>query len=213
MARLRGSRSAINPPLSCTVTRSLMFRAWAARVDVAYGGMIYVIRTPLILDLRLRQTRLVTCLMWGDREARRCRAASCAPAGSRDSHDQSDTVGPFHAEGRSWKRSRNGVIVSPGGRNRRSCGTGTCARLALLHAQGLISAGETLIHELIIGTRFKGRIFDTGIISDVPSVSVEITGRAWITAFTTCWIPTVAVGYFYTWPRLWASNLQQGHTS
>jgi proline racemase len=75
------------------------------------------------------------------------------------------------------------VIVSPGRLDRSPCGTGTCARLALMHARGEIKVGERFVHESIIGTKFDGEIFETGTIACTPSVSVAITGRAWITAF------------------------------
>ena len=56
------------------------------------------------------------------------------------------------------------------------------ARLAVMHARGLIKEGEPFVHESIIGTTFNGRILETTTIAGKPAVRPEISGRAWITA-------------------------------
>ena len=49
------------------------------------------------------------------------------------------------------------------GRSDRSpTGTGTCARMAVLHARGQMAIGDSMIHESLIGSQFHGRI-----VSDV----------------------------------------------
>ena len=45
-------------------------------------------------------------------------------------------AGPLHREGAGEKRARNAVVVSPGRLDRSPCGTGTSARLAVMHARG-----------------------------------------------------------------------------
>ena len=91
-------------------------------------------------------------------------------------------AGPLRVEN-DVKTARNTVIVSPGRHDRSPCGTGTTARLAIMHAKGEIGVGETFVHESLIGTRFIGRILEEGRIGPIPTVRVSITGRAWITAF------------------------------
>ncbi len=54
--------------------------------------------------------------------------------------------------------ARNTVIVSPGRCDRSPCGTGTLARLAVMHAKGQIGVGETFLYESIIGSVFESRI-------------------------------------------------------
>ena len=50
-------------------------------------------------------------------------------------------------------------VVAPGRTDRSPRGTGTCARLAVLHARGLIEVGGwDSIHESIIGSRFEAAI-------------------------------------------------------
>jgi len=77
--------------------------------------------------------------------------------------------------------ARNTCIVSPGRSDRSPTGTGTCARMAVLQARGLMKAGDVLIHESIIGSRFKGRIDSLTKIAGRDAIMPEITGRAWIT--------------------------------
>src|SRR6185369_13130376 len=62
---------------------------------------------------------------------------------------------PYQGTG---KVTRNTCIVAPGRSDRSPTGTGTCARMAVLHARGSMKTGDTLIHESIIGSRFTGRI-------------------------------------------------------
>ena len=64
-------------------------------------------------------------------------------------------AGPLRLEGGD-KRARNAVVVSPGRLDRSPCGTGTCARLAVMHARGQIGEGERFVHESVLGTEFIG---------------------------------------------------------
>jgi proline racemase len=155
------------------------------RVDVAYGGMLYVLADAADCGFSITPDEAADLSSVGEKVKRA--AAEQLPAVHPENpaiHTVNQTLwaGPLRLED-GVKVARNGVIVSPGRLDRSPCGTGTCARLALLHAQGAIEPGETFLHESIIGTRFTGRIHETGTVRDVPSVSVEITGRAWITAF------------------------------
>lgn len=155
------------------------------RVDVCYGGMLYVIADAADCGFAITPDEAADLSSVGEKVKRA--AAEQLPSVHPENpeiHTVNQTLwaGPLRQEN-GVKTARNGVIVSPGRLDRSPCGTGTCARLALLHARGDIASGETFVHESIIGTRFTGRIFDTGSTGGVPDVSVEITGQAWITAF------------------------------
>jgi proline racemase len=77
--------------------------------------------------------------------------------------------------------SRNAVVVSPGRLDRSPCGTGTSARLAVLHARGEIGVGEEFVHESIIGSVFGSRIESLSEVGGVAAVTPSVTGQAWIT--------------------------------
>jgi proline racemase len=91
-------------------------------------------------------------------------------------------AGPFVDKGAEI-HSHNAVIVSPGRIDRSPCGTGTSARMAIMHARGQMKAGQTLVHESLIGTKFYGRILEELTINGAPAIRPEIAGQAWITAF------------------------------
>jgi proline racemase len=155
------------------------------RVDVAYGGMIYVIINASDLGFEIRPSEARALSDVGEIVKRA--AAEQLPSVHPDNpeiHTINQTLwaGPLAVRD-GVKTARNGVIVSPGRLDRSPCGTGTCARLALMHARGEIAVGERFVHESIIGTKFIGEIFDTAKVGGLDAVSVAITGRAWITAF------------------------------
>ncbi|WP_426936926.1 proline racemase family protein [Brevibacterium sp. LE-L] len=55
---------------------------------------------------------------------------------------------------------RNVTIFADGQVDRSPCGSGTAARLAALHATGELRPGQTLVHESIVGTRFRARVLE-----------------------------------------------------
>ena len=85
------------------------------------------------------------------------------------------------APGSTEKKSRHAMVISPGWFDRSPCGTGTSARMAQLHARGLIGVGDEFVNESFIGTRFIGRILEETEVAGVPAIVPTISGRAWIT--------------------------------
>jgi proline racemase len=65
--------------------------------------------------------------------------------------------------------------------DRSPCGTGTCAKMAALHAKGRLAIGSDFHHESILGTRFTGRLVEETRVGPYAAVVPTITGRAWIT--------------------------------
>ena len=85
------------------------------------------------------------------------------------------------APGSTEQQSRHAMVISPGWFDRSPCGTGTSARMAQLHARGLLGVGDQFINESFIGTRFIGRIVEETEVAAIPAIVPTITGRAWIT--------------------------------
>ena len=164
-------------------------------VDVAYGGMVYVIADAAGLGLRLS----------ADEARDIVRVGEMVRAATREqlpfAHPENDAiVGPTiallsgpasgpHAD------SRNAVVVSTGqlvwdrpdtwtgALDRSPCGTGTCARMATLHARGRLGLNEDFRHEGILGTVFTGRLMRETSVAGRPAVVPTITGTAWVTGF------------------------------
>ena len=91
--------------------------------------------------------------------------------------------------------ARNAVVVSTGTLDRsrpqswtgvldRSpCGTGTCAKMAALHAKGRLALHQDFVHEGILGTTFTGRLIEETRVGPYAGVVPTLSGQAWITGF------------------------------
>jgi proline racemase len=75
---------------------------------------------------------------------------------------------------------RSGNVMYPGRLDRSPCGTGTAARLAVMHARGEIGLGERITHYSTIGSRFEAEITGIATVGGRPAVTPRISGRAWI---------------------------------
>ena len=74
------------------------------------------------------------------------------------------------------------MAIHPGWLDRSPCGTGTCARMAQLHARGELPLGTEFVNESFIGTTFRGRLAgDHRRSPGCRRCSRRVTGRAWVT--------------------------------
>lgn len=67
-----------------------------------------------------------------------------------------------------------------GALDRSPCGTGTCGRMAALHARGQLAIGEEFSHHSIIDSEFVGRLRGTTEVGGRPAVLPTVRGRAWV---------------------------------
>lgn len=81
------------------------------------------------------------------------------------------------------KITKNATVVMPGRFDRSPCGTGTCARMAVLHARNMLEVGETWVNKSPIDTEFIGRIVSTTTVGQYQAVVPTVKGRGWITSF------------------------------
>ncbi|ORA33670.1 proline racemase family protein [Mycobacterium aquaticum] len=152
-------------------------------VDVAWGGMAYVLASAQELGLQLTPDEARDLCELGQRV--KTAAAEQIPVTHPENPEfagitQTEFVGPLdRADG--VLTSRNAVVVSPGRLDRSPCGTGTSARLAVLKAQGLIDVGEPFIHESVIGSKFGARIDRMSTVGPYEAVVPRISGQAYIT--------------------------------
>ncbi|KAM3554467.1 hypothetical protein MY1884_006123 [Beauveria asiatica] len=86
-------------------------------------------------------------------------------------------------EGDGCKMAKNAVVVSPGRFDRSPCGTGTCARMAVMHARGQLGIGQVFRHRSIIGTEFVNHIRGTTKVGEYDAILPTVQGRAWITSY------------------------------
>lgn len=81
----------------------------------------------------------------------------------------------------------NGVVVGlgtvslqPGKLDRSPSGTGSSARMAVLHARGQVAVGQPYRGRSIIGTEFECTIREEVTYAGRRAIVPEVTGRAWI---------------------------------
>jgi len=68
-----------------------------------------------------------------------------------------------------------------GGIDRSPCGTGTCAKMAALHAKGQLALDHDFRHEGVLGTVFTGRLVEATQVGPYRAAVPTLTGTAWIT--------------------------------
>jgi proline racemase len=165
----------------------------SVRVDVAWGGMFYVIVEAADLGLTISPDQGGEIVRLG--EMVKAAAAEQLPVVHPDNPDiRNITIavvsGPAtHPEA----DLKNAVVVSSGkldwerpatwtgAIDRSPCGTGTCAKMAALHAKGELGLNQDFKHEGILGTIFTGRLLRETQVGPYKAVVPQISGQAWIT--------------------------------
>ena len=181
-------------------------------VDVAWGGMAYVLIDAASAGLAVTPDQ----------------ARDLAEVGQRIKYAAAEQIDAVHPENPDFPgitqteftmpaerdqgilTARNAVIVSPGRIDRSPCGTGTSARLAVMHARGEIAVGERFRHRSIIGTVFEGVIQSTTTVGTVPAVIPTVAGQAWITDLSTIGVdPSDPFPTGYTLSDSWLNSPSQ----
>ncbi len=174
-------------------------------VDVAYGGMWYAIADAAALGFAIEP-----------HEARDLsRVGELIRAAAREQlvcvHPENPSIAgvsivqiaePWQGVG---AVTRNAVVVAPGRLDRSATGTGLSARMAVLHARGLMGIGDAMTHASVLGSTFDGRIVSTTDLDGTTAIIPAIRGRAWITGTTELYVDPddpFPEGYLLTdtWP-------------
>ncbi|MDP6804731.1 MAG: proline racemase family protein [Rhodospirillales bacterium] len=152
-------------------------------VDVGYGGIFYAIVEARDLGFAVAADEAHAMVQAGlaIRDACNERIEAVHPVDKRIRGVTNVLfAGPLERRG-GHLHARNAVMCGNGRLDRSPCGTGTSARLALLHAKGLIGEGETLVHESAFGTHFSAEIVASTTVADRAAVISTVAGQAWIT--------------------------------
>ena len=94
-----------------------------------------------------------------------------------------DVVEIYQHQEQDPTRGRSLVVYGEAHVDRSPCGTGTAAKVTLLHHQGQLSSADVYSNQGPAGTSFQARIREETRIGNIPGVVVEITGSAHITGF------------------------------
>jgi proline racemase len=152
-------------------------------VDTAYGGDSFVLVPAESLGLRIAPDE----------------ARDIAELGVRITRAANEQLGFRHPENPGWAHisfcqvtgpvamadgiltGANAVAIEPGKIDRSPCGTGCSARIAVLHARGMLSVGDRFTGISIIGSRFECTVEAETAVAGRNAVVPTISGRAWIT--------------------------------
>lgn len=153
------------------------------KVDTAFGGDSFVIVEAEALGLSIAPDE----------------ARDIARLGTRITNAANAQLGFAHPERPDWDHisfclfagtlekaeggfaARSAVAIQPGKVDRSPTGTGVSARMAVLHAKGVMAEGQTLTARSIIDSTFTGRIAGRAEVAGRPAIVPEISGRGWIT--------------------------------
>jgi trans-L-3-hydroxyproline dehydratase len=152
-------------------------------VDTAYGGDSFVIADAQALGFAIRSDE----------------AKDLAEIGVKITRAANEQIGFRHPELAGWDHisfcqiaapletrkgvphGANAVVVRPGKIDRSPTGTGCSARMAVLHARGILNVGDSFVGISVIGSEFICRIEDEVMIGGRAGIVPSISGRAWIT--------------------------------
>lgn len=153
------------------------------KVDTAYGGDSFVLVDAQAAGFAIRPDE----------------AADLTRLGMRITRAANEQLGFKHPTNPDWNHisfcqftnpvesidgvltGRSTVVIEPGKLDRSPCGTGCSARMAVLHARGMLEVAQQYVGLSIIDSRFDCRIEKLTEIGGGAAVIPSISGRAWIT--------------------------------
>ena len=144
------------------------------RGDVAYGGNWFFLSETSAIPIAMANVRELMVFTMAVRDALDRQGIS-GPDGARIDH-----IELFGVPSRPDADSRNFVLCPGAAYDRSPCGTGTSAKMAVLHARGRLSLGERWRQESITGSLFTGWLSERN-----GALIPHISGRAFITARST----------------------------
>jgi proline racemase len=164
--------------------------------DIAFGGQFYVQARAADLGIALGPdhapaiARAGTALLAAARE-------QVPVVHPEEPHVNEISLVMLHGPADTPGVSARNCVVLPAGRivlkdpaswrgtlDRSPCGTGTCARMAALHARGELGLGVPFVHQGVAGTTFRGLLHEVTAVGGREAVVPSIQGRAWITGYT-----------------------------
>ena len=152
-------------------------------VTLTYGGAIYATVAAGALDLSVVSGELNALIALGREIKRRIDEARLAahPDDARLSGLYGTIFYDDLGEESGCLRQRNVTVFADGEVDRSPCGSGTCARIAQLVAEGRLGIGDEFLHESVIGTSFRARAVERLEQAGRAAVIPEVEGMAYRT--------------------------------
>ncbi len=165
-------------------------------VDVAWGGMFYAIADASQFGLKLTPDEGKDIVRLT--EMIKTATAEQYPVVHPENPEiVGPTIGQLSGPPTNPKAHRKNVVTVSTGKldwnkpstwtgviDRSPCGTGTCAKMAVMYARGELGLNQDFYHEGIVGTLFTGRLIEETRVGNYTAVVPTISGTAWITGIT-----------------------------
>ena len=148
-------------------------------LDIGFGGAFYGSVDVRALGLAVEPTALSELIAL-QRELRPALDAAADPVHPLES-ELRGIYGVIFWQVEGPTAQRNVTVFADGEVDRSPCGSGTSARLAILHARGEIGVGERLQHRSIVDSTFDGWVVTTTDVAGIPAVITEVEGSAYRT--------------------------------
>lgn len=181
------------------------------RMDVAWGGMAFAIMDARDFGFEIKPDEARDICALGEKikmaAAEQIEAVHPENPGFPGITICEFTLPPERIDG--VLTAKNTVVVSPGRCDRSPCGTGTSARMAVMHARGELQVGERFVHKSIIDSTFDNRIESLTTVGGKPAIVPSVAGQAWITDITTLLLdPTDPYPNGYQLTDTWPNGLE-----
>lgn len=147
--------------------------------DVAYGGAFYALADAAQFGLEFGRSRVRD---FQDAAAALTEAVKASvQLDHPDGPDLAFLYGTILTDGRDGSGgvpTRNVCVFAEAQIDRSPNGSGVTARLAAMHARGMVKVGEERLFESVAGSRFTGSVAGTIKAGPYDAVTVRVSGRA-----------------------------------
>ncbi|GAB7019433.1 proline racemase family protein [Halostagnicola bangensis] len=149
-------------------------------VDIVFAGNVFALVDAAALERAIEPER-VEAFVEDGLEIRRAINDRLDVVHPFTGEHQPVSLVEFYERGGDGDADRNVVVFGDGQVDRSPCGTGTCAKMTLLHREGALAVEEPYAYESVIGTRFTGRLLEAEKRDGITVTTPEIRGSAHIT--------------------------------
>ena len=149
-------------------------------LDIAYGGNVFALVPASAMGLKLDKENAKEIVEKGNYLKKFINEQVTVKHPYLEIMNQVTHVEFFEPGTEGVSDVKNAVVIPPAAIDRSPCGTGTSAKMALLHAEGKLAVGQSFVHESLIGSLFHCHIVEETEVVGIPAVVPEISGRAFV---------------------------------
>ena len=147
-------------------------------LDIAYGGNVYAILPAESVGLELSAENVATIIKNGRKIKKAVNEQVPVQHPEKEFINECTHVEFYGPPKNPEAHVQNTVFFAESGIDRSPCGTGTSAKVAVLHQKGQLRLDQEFVHESIIGGIFRARIVAETTVGSLSAVVPEVSGSA-----------------------------------